>query len=192
MKELWLDLETTGLEHESHKIVEIAMVYQNGEELKKFHTYIKYSTYPPEYMDENSRARVLTGLSPEFLEEHGVLENHAFQGVQWFFNNLVDSYTPTDKMILCGYNVDFDDNFMRQFFTKNGGRYYGSYITSCRLNVMNTLSLATKKGKVPILRSYKLQDVAKYFNIEFDAHKALDDIETTMKIQNHLEGLLAY
>lgn len=190
MKCLWLDVETTGLDYEKDRIVELGIIYSNDTEEKKFHTYIKYTNYPEAYTKPNSRAIELTGLTPEKLNQLGINELKAFQAIDWFFNHLTDRFTPTDKMILCGYNVDFDDNFLRQLFKRNGGKFYGSFIANCRLNVMNTLALATRLKKIPLLRSYKLQDVAKFFNFEFNPHNALEDILVTKRIQEHLENLL--
>ena len=191
MKSLWLDFETTGLNPVNYRIVECAIVLcEDGLDDRIFHTYVKYDTYPEDYLADDSRAKQLTGLTPEYLDLKGVPERRFFEGLRWFFDQFINKFDPLDKLVLCGYNVDFDDSFARELFIRYGEKYYGAFIANCRLNVMSSIANATRLGKLPLLRSYRLQAVAKYFNIDFQkAHSAVDDIRVTRELQRRIDCL---
>jgi DNA polymerase III epsilon subunit-like protein len=186
MKLIWADTETTGLNYEKDRLVEIALLYENiGDNVEKdtYHTYLKYNQYPDNYKE----AVKITGLTTEILEKRGVQEGHAYSKLCAFLDSKMDRYDKNDKAILCGYNVNFDNQFLRTMFKRFKNDFYGSYFLNCRIDVMSVVAQAIKNGVLPFLSNYKLITVANHLKMEFKSHSAIDDIKITRNIYNHLE-----
>jgi DNA polymerase III epsilon subunit-like protein len=90
----------------------------------------------------------------------------------------VDKYNKNDKFIPVGYNVNFDIGFLREFFLKNGNKYYGSYFDYHFLDGMALTFFMRYIGKLN-LENYRLETSCKHYGIEINAHDALSDIEGT-------------
>jgi DNA polymerase III epsilon subunit-like protein len=187
MKILWFDVETGGLDSKTHPILEFAGLYEDtliGDKSKAiFHEYIKYDKYPDGYKE----ACAINGLTEEILAEKGITPKEFYEKYLEFLGSKVDKHQKDDKMLLAGYNTDFDDGFNRQCFKNNGNQYYGSYFLNTRLNVMSTVAMAMKNGILPLMFNYKLETIARALQLKFKPHSALDDIKITRIINNMLE-----
>jgi len=93
----------------------------------------------------------------------------------------VNRYTKTDKFVLAGYNVNFDDQFLREWFKKAGDKYYGSYFFWPKRDVQTYLSehIAEHGLRLP---DYKLETVCNHFQIPIEAHDAMSDIKATRSL----------
>ena len=182
-KVLWLDLETTGLDPKTDSIIELgAIYYENGALKDQCHFYIKY----PDYKKDFSVIEELTSITKEFLEENGLNEIEAYQTFIDFLNDKVSKYDKLDKMILAGFVTKFDDGFLRAWFKSHNNEYYGSYIKSATIDVLNTAAIANVLGILPdTIPNFKLETIAKHFGIEYQSHGALRDIKVTRRV-NHL------
>ncbi len=95
-----------------------------------------------------------------------------------------DRYRKEDKIHFTGWNADFDADFVREFFEKNGDPYFGSWFWYPILDVSKLagLQLAPRRHQMV---NFRLTQVARFLNLEVDeakAHDAMYDIELTMRI----------
>ena len=153
------DLETTGLSPFKDEIIEIGAVKvdKDGKIIETFTTLVK-PTQPVSEFIQN-----LTGISNEMLADapsiYTVLPRFAdFAG----------------ESILVGHNVTFDIAFVQQKAKiYNDIRLLNPYV--------DTLSLTRKV--YPNLKSYKLQDLIKEFDLKtYAAHRALADVVATQQL----------
>mgnify|MGYP000719325461 CR=1 FL=1 len=190
MKILWVDTETTGLDKKENKITELAAMYEDTDKKQNdtvtFHEYIKYSEYPKDY----GKVAEMTGLTPTILASKGKSEKEVYVKFHEFLSDLVDRYDKNDKMILAGYNIDFDDNFLRELFHRFNNQYYGSFFFNCRLNVMSTMAMAMQSGVLGVLVRYRLANLAEALNIDLNAHSAIDDIMVTRECYYKLLSMI--
>lgn len=180
MKYIFCDLETSGLDPSKHAVLQIAgLIDIDGEIVDEFNLHIQ----PFEGQT----------LSKESLE----VNNFTFDGLRTFkkpmdaynslmnkFNKHVDRFNKNDKFFLVGYNSNFDDTFLRQFFKNCGDDFYGSFIWWPTIDVAAFAAefLKEERHKFP---NFKLTTVAKAFGIEVDekeAHDALYDSHLARKI----------
>lgn len=190
MKCLWLDLETTGLDYKNDLIVELGcIVEENNEILEKLHIYVKYPTYPDHYYNPENQASQRTHLTPAILNEKGVESTKLYPGLTGFLNKYVEKFNPLSKFLLCGFNVGFDDAFLRNLFLTNNDSYYGSYFIACKLDVFSAFSELLRLKKLPIFRKVNLESLCKFFDIEYQAHTALEDIRATRLLYQKIKEL---
>lgn len=182
MKTVWIDLETTGLDAKSARIIEFAALYEDrGEIIEERHIYCKPFDKQPE---DFARIEELTGISWAELEVNGVSDEELYRAVVAFMDSIVNKYDRGDKAIFAGYNATFDERFVRELFNRNGNQYYGSYFYSGRLDVMSSVVEAVWEGRLDRPANLKLATVAVALEFgEFQAHSALEDIRMTRAIQ---------
>lgn len=187
MKIIYLDLETTGVDENICGIYQMSgLIEIDGHVIDEF----DYMINPGDvHVDE----WVITTMKSKGIELEDVLTYSSGAFVHSKLIELldkhVDKFDPADKFHLCGYNVAFDDRFLRKLFKENGNDFYGAYIYSNRLCVMNLASyvLAPIRHK---LSNFTLQTLCKIFNISIDAHDAKSDIEATYKLYQGLKNYL--
>ena len=158
------DLETTGLSPFKDEIIEIGAVKVNkeGQIVETFTTLVKPSQPVSEFIQN------LTGISNEMLKDAPSI----YVALPRFANFAGDA-------ILVGHNVTFDIAFIQQ-----KAKIYKD------MNFMNpyidTLSLT--RNVYPNLKSYKLQDLIKEFDLKtFAAHRALADVVATQQLYELLK-----
>ena len=158
------DLETTGLSPVKNEIIEIGAVKVNkeGQIVETFTTLVKPSQPVSEFIQN------LTGISNEMLKDAPSI----YVALPRFANFAGDA-------ILVGHNVTFDIAFIQQ-----KAKIYKD------MNFMNpyidTLSLT--RNVYPNLKSYKLQDLIKEFDLKtFAAHRALADVVATQQLYELLK-----
>lgn len=154
-----LDLETTGLDPEIDRIIEIAMIkFIDGKETDRFHKYIKLDKkISPGIQD-------LTGITDELLNSEGVPEADLIEPVKNFIGT---------NMVM-GYNVNFDVSFIRYLFK----RYSDSFVIIKDKDIMNMA-----RRKLYDITNFKLETVAKYFSLDTSGHhSAMFDCELAQRI----------
>ena len=168
IRELVLDTETTGLDHEDgHRIVEIGIV-----ELENhiptgsyFHCYLN-----PE-RDSDRRAQEVHGLTREFLNDKPKFSDIAAK----FIDYVADS-----KIII--HNASFDIGFINAELTRCDMQ------TLSQNNIVDTLVLAKKKF---LGQSVSLDSLCKKYNIDLtgrDLHGALKDAKLLAAVYLELIG----
>jgi DNA polymerase III alpha subunit (gram-positive type) len=187
MKTLWIDVETTGLIAENNFIIELAALYENnGMDKSIFHVYI----LPEKRPDDFDFIEELTGITWEYLEQNGISESQAYTEFTTWLAYRMDKFDSEDKAIFAAYNARFDYDFMREFFKHNSDKYFGSWFFKIPMDIMNTVMLCVRLELIPILPDFKNATVIKFFEIEYQAHSAIEDIKASRQIQLKMEGLL--
>ena len=197
-KTIWLDVETTGLSHKTNQIIELAMLYEDGIDKNKavFRRFCKPAVKPDTWdkplkgRRDNMTISDLTGITWEYLEEHGISERQLYEEAKSFLDKRISARNPNDKAIFAAYNAPFDASFMRALWDKHGDKYFGSYFESANLDILATVALARKNGVLPKLANNQQDTVAKHLGIKFKAHSAIEDIKAGREVQMILERKL--
>lgn len=184
-KTLWFDTETTGLDPEKNDIIQIAALVEiNKEIVDKLHLKIQ----PVNWENISEDALKINGCTFESLNKHTAYPE-AYHEIIKFLDRYVDKFNTQDKLLSAGQNVKFDIEFLRQFFFKNGNKYFGSYFDYHFLDLQAMTALMIRNGLLEV-ENFKLETVAKAVGIELDAHDAMNDIIATREIFLKYEDMI--
>lgn len=151
-----IDLETTGLQPKTDRMIEIGAVkVHNGEIIERFETLVN----PQRKLEE--RITMLTGIRQEELAAAPVLDD-VFPALYAFLGDLP----------LLGHSVLFDYSFLKKAAVDRR-------LTFDRKGV-DTLKIARKY--LAELESRSLEYLCRHFDIPHRAHRALGDAEATDRL----------
>jgi len=191
-KILFLDLETTGLEPEKYSVWQLAGIITIDDKIvEKFD--IKVSPKKRSISKEAKELLKIDNPSEFFSKFQSYQEG--FNQLDKIFSKYIDRYDKHSKFIIIGQNVDFDVKHLIEFFKENENKYFGSWFSGYRIDIIQKAVDLILRGKMDIVKLFdlgnnlKLDTLAKYFNLNFDHHDALADIETTYKIFKLLNDL---
>lgn len=158
-----LDLETTGLQPKTDRILEIgALKVINDEIVDTYRTFVNPRMKIPDSITE------LTGITQEMVEGHPYQEEAVF-GILDFCGDLP----------LLGHNILFDYSFLKH---QAANLRRGFEKQAC-----DTLHIARKA--FPGLPSRSLAAMCSYYAIDRTrAHRAYDDAWASMKLYGYLWG----
>lgn len=156
-----IDLETTGLDPERDKIIEIGAVKWDGIKETFYNALINiHETIPPVISG-------LTGITDDMLKE-GIDIQSALQELRDFIGN----------NILVGYNLSFDMDFLNTALHKCGMQGIGNDV----IDVLKTV----KREKL-FQENYKLQTTLESYGISGTVpHRALEDAKLIFQLSNKL------
>ena len=80
-----------------------------------------------------------------------------------------------------GYNVGFDEKFLREWFIRNDHKYFGAYFNNQCIDIIRDVDKLIYLSNL-VLENRKLETVCKHFNVKIDAHDAFSDIVATRKL----------
>ena len=154
-----LDLETTGFSPITEKITEIGiMKVKDGKVLDEFSTFVNPEKPIPVRVVE------VTNITDDMVRDAETIEQ-VFPKMLEFIKGSV----------LVAHNASFDIGFLKHNAKLLGYGFDFTYV--------DTLSLSQEL--FPEFKSYKLGRIAKSLDIKVEvAHRALDDVDTTVKIFN--------
>lgn len=163
-----LDLETTGLDPEKDRIIEIGAILMKGSREQAtreyFHRLIKIQDDIPDQIKK------LTGISRRELEEKGVSLQEALKDLVHFLG----------PFQIVGYGISFDLRFLNQALEKNGM----NTIANKSLDLMRLVK--KEKG---LLENYKLQTVLPAYSIDRTIpHRALEDAIIIAELSEKVMG----
>jgi len=167
MEYVVFDIETTGLDTDNSRIIEIgALRILNGEIVGTFDKLINPGIHISEEITN------INGISNEMVKDAdypGVVLNE--------FNRFISGVE-----FLVGHNAyRFDYPFIQSEFKRN-------FIKHDKLYVKDTLFIARKK--IPRLRSYSLKNLSVHFSIvNQTAHRALSDVYATYELFKKIEEI---
>ena len=77
MKIFWIDTETTGLDSNNDKIIQLACIFEDTEKelIIKKDWYIKHNNYPESFAD----AEKIHGITRDFLNESGKSKSEVYR-----------------------------------------------------------------------------------------------------------------
>lgn len=183
MKILYFDTETTGLDPVVNDIIQLAGMIEIDGNIK--HTF-KYHIQPFNWKAVNDEALKVNGLKIEDIEQYSEPKDVYLDFVA-MLGRFVDKFDKADKFYMAGYNVEFDLQFLLQFFSKNGDKYFGSWFNYKKVDPLPILHLFEAFGGLQ-LENMKLETVCKHFKIEIDAHDAMSDIFATKQLLDRIKG----
>jgi len=188
VKKLYFDCETTGLSAIKNGIIQIAGIIEiNNEEVRSFNMKIK--PFASDIIKQE--ALDISGITLEDIKEFEDPKT-AYNNIVTIFDRYVDKYDRNDKFLVCGYNVRFDIDFLKEFFVKNGNDYLFSYFGQIR-DPLPVIQYLSSMGKINTINN-KLSTMCEYFGIDIkNAHDAMADIKATKslikKIDKTFSGL---
>lgn len=176
---MWLDLETTGLNHETAGIVEIAGLFQYpGQERssKRFEDLVdprKRLDGTERMVEIQSKALEVNGISLDQLDGFGSLDKSLME-----LDSHVDRWC-----VIAGWNVSgFDIPFLKEAYKRAGIKWRFHHHCLDMMVVANWLKFC---GLLHT-KSLSLQNMAQYLGIDTakfgDAHRAMPDVWTTIAI----------
>ena len=154
-----LDLETTGFSAVTEKITEVGiMKVKNGELIDEFSCFVNPEKPIPQRVVE------VTNITDDMVKDAETIDK-VFPKILEFLGDSV----------VVAHNAKFDVGFLKQNAKVLG--YNFDY------TVLDTLALA--KDVFPEMKKYKLGKIADALGIKVEvAHRALDDVDTTVKVFN--------
>lgn len=153
-----VDLETTGLSKNYHKITEIAAVkVKNNRIADSYHTLVNPEVRIPSFITR------LTGIDNEMVKDSPKIK-HVLPG---FVDFLKDD-------VFVAHNAGFDFGFLNHNLKTH-------YDKDLRNDVLCTRKLANRL--YPALERKRLCDLCDHFNIKNDeSHRAMGDVRATAKV----------
>ena len=163
-----LDLETTGFSATTEKITEVGiMKVKNGEVIDEFSTFVNPEKHIPERVTE------VTNITDEMVADSETIEK--------IFPKILEFLGDDKETVIVAHNANFDVGFLKQNAKSLGYKFEYTYL--------DTLSLA--KDLFPDYKKYKLGKIAENLGIKVEvAHRALDDVDTTVKVFNVMIKML--
>ncbi len=160
-----LDLETTGLSFRTEKITEVGiMKVKNGEVIDEFECFVNpQKPIPPQVVE-------VTHITDDMVKDAETIDK--------VFPKILDFIGDS---VLVAHNADFDIGFLKHNAKLLGYSLENTYIDTLRL----------AKELFPDYKKYKLGIIAENLGIKVDvAHRALDDVDTTVKVFNIMIKML--
>ena len=160
-----LDLETTGFSFRTEKITEIGiMKIKNGEVLDEFSCFVNPEKPIPQRVVE------VTNITDDMVKDAETIEQ--------IFPKMLDFIGDS---VLVAHNADFDIGFLKYNAKELGYTLDNTYLDTLRLS----------KELFPDFKKYKLGIIAENLGIKVEvAHRALDDVDTTVKVFNVMIDML--
>lgn len=154
-----LDLETTGFSPVTEKITEIGvMKIKDGKVIDKFSTFVNPEKPIPASVIE------VTNITDDMVASAETIDK--------VFPKLLDFI---EGSVLVAHNASFDVGFLKHNAKVLGHDFNFTYV--------DTLTLAQEL--FPDFKTYKLGRIAKHLGFKVEvAHRALDDVDTTVKVFN--------
>ena len=160
-----LDLETTGFSFRTEKITEVGiMKVKNGEVIDEFSCFVNPEKPIPQRVVE------VTNITDDMVKDAETIDKVMPKILEF----LGDS-------VLVAHNADFDIGFLKYNANELGLSLDNTYLDTLRL----------AKDLFPDYKKYKLGKIAENLGIKVEvAHRALDDVDTTVKVLNVMLNML--
>ena len=184
IKQLFLDTETGGIDPNRHALLEIGALVCIGEQES---VGFEYFTRPFNGDTITEKALEVNGKTYEEIDSYPD-PMYTHDKFTQMLSTYIDRFDRKDKFFLYGWNVDFDDRFLRAFFKKCEDKYYGSYILWPPINVAALVTEYLREKRFQI-EDFHLHTVAEWFAIpvNYEArHGALYDATLTKQVYDQL------
>ena len=160
-----LDLETTGFSFRTEKITEVGiMKVKNGEVIDEFSCFVNPEKPIPQRVVE------VTNITDDMVKDAETIDKVMPKILEFVGDS-----------VLVAHNADFDIGFLKYNANELGLRLDNTYLDTLRL----------AKDLFPDYKKYKLGKIAENLGIKVEvAHRALDDVDTTVKVLNVMLNML--
>lgn len=161
------DVETTGLDFKSDRIIEIGAVrFINGKPSDEFSTLINPGTEIPSYITD------LTGISTKDIESAPSFESIADKFLEFI-----------GTLPLCGHQIEFDQTFLNEELKRLGK-------TTVSFQLIDTALLS--RILLQPLQRYSLKFVSESLKVDLNnAHRALHDAKASGEVASILVPKIA-
>lgn len=178
-----LDCETTGLDNRKCALVQLSgKVMINKEVVSTFDFKIR----PFEDSEIQDEALKVNGLTLEELMSYPA-PSEALVQIKEYFYQFVDHDDPKDLLIPVGYNVKFDEGFVKSLFNKlNAYNSYKNIFSHRTIDVMGmALAYLFNTGEAEKMEKFHQYNVADALGISYNKdglHEATEDASICEKI----------
>lgn len=164
------DLETSGLDFDNDRIIELgALYYELDTNLNKFVLKKEIDEFVKIDFKLSDTIIELTHITDEMLDNEGILEYDLFNLV----NSLID-----DQTLIIGYNVQFDLTFLQNMYKR-----YLNKDFIFKNTFLDVMAIYKDRYKYP----HKLCNAIETFEIDIpNSHRAIDDIKATFEVLKSL------
>lgn len=181
-KNVFVDIETTGLWSNVHSIIQLAYIIEIDGKVEE-EVCLHCQPFPGAQID----ARTLT--------VHGISEADWVTAPteESLYNDFIDSldnhinrFQKTDKAAFIAYNAKFDESFIRALFIRHSNKYFNAYFDYPIIDAVQE-AYRVLRSKKPTMPDFKLMTVAAELGLKLDTtklHDALYDIQLTRDIYN--------
>lgn len=173
MKEIYLDIETTGFSTGWNEIIEVAAVaVEDGNVVGEFHEYIRPKANIPYKITE------LTGIDRDTVVDARSEKEVLMDFIEWVYIEQPNR--------LIGHNIKAFDN---RFVNSRASKFKLAPLPQVEL--YDTLTIArrlNKSGKIEV-PNCKQPTLAEYFGIEYQAHSAVSDVKALIEINRKMQEL---
>ena len=172
IKKCFCDCETTGLNPKKNGILEIGCIIEANDVTEEF--VIECCPFRTDEIDD--KALKVNRISKDDLFKRQPPET-AYQELISMLSKHIDRYNKKDKFFFFAYNAPFDYNFLREFFIKNGDKYFGSYFFYPAIDVAVLAAMYLRDERHHMF-NFKQTTVAPTLGIDInleEAHGALYD-----------------
>lgn len=180
LKKCFIDVETTH--HSPYKcgVHQISMIIEVENVINEV-LDLKLKPFPDDEIE--LEALKVSNLTPADLDTPDRLDPaNGYATLIYFLEKYVDRFDKTDKMFFIGYNShSFDMQVLRQFFSKNGDKYFGSWFFYPSIDVMILAAYTLMESREDI-PNFKLGTIAQLMGVSLDdeqLHDALYDVQIT-------------
>jgi len=188
IKELFLDLETTGTDVKKCGIWQIGGIIRYDRKIKEEFEFSCDIFEDDEVDPEAMKMAGLTLLDFANFNDPG----DVYQKLIKILEKHVDRFDKKDKFFITGYGVEFDVKCLRRWFEGMGDKYFGSWFWMPWICVMTLAGqyLRPIRSSMP---NFKLETVLDQLKIPHDKnklHSALYDATMAMKLYDRvIDGL---
>jgi len=185
-KILWFDVETTGLDAARNDIIQLAYIIEiNGDIFEKGNIFMQ----PFEYGTISREALEVTSLTIEKIKTFKA-PAVAYEEFVKVLEKYINRFDKDDKFYIGGFNVNFDYNFLNEWFKKNGADKFafGSFFNHKLIDPLQFYRILDFINIInsPI-KNNKLETLSNKYGIDINAHDALSDITATRNLFNKLK-----
>lgn len=162
---IFFDTETSGLEHETNRITEIAALC-----LEKDSSSSESDDFVilPDNIEMSENSVKITGITREFLKENGISESEAFEHFAEHYEG------KKGRTLFIAHNAQFDLMFLIDAFERIGKTLPENF------GVIDTLTVFRDRKDY----SHKLSDAIGYYHIKDveNSHRAIDDVNALKEV----------
>ena len=153
-----VDVETTGLDTENCRVIEVGMVrFERGQVAERWGSLVNPGVPVP------ARVTEITSITDDML-----VDQPTFRDIKW------EVYGRMRDRIFVAFNADFDHGFLRAEMARAG-------LTLPDVPILDPLTWA--RALMPTQRRYKLVALCDKFGITLEnAHRAVDDAEAAGRV----------
>lgn len=179
MLNFWLDCETTNTDPNTGFAFQYAYLIEKEGKILSANN-IKMRPVNTEKYELNPTAFEINKIDPATLFNYELEEN----ALKILKNDLKPFST---RLCVCGYNVQFDIEFLKATLSRNGLNYF-DYFQYIHYDVMQLVRGLVVNNKINV-PNIKLATIAKYFKLPFEKeHDAIADILVTKQINDIIMG----